>query len=79
MERGKFEEAKGIINTLDRIDRVLSTTTTIHNHITTHEHSFKKGNIAGDIVVLVQCDIGKDFLKLLYEKKIELEKKLNEL
>ena len=79
MERGKFEEAKGIINTLDRIDRVLSTTTVIHNHKTTHKHSFKNGNIAGDIAVLAQCDVEEDFLKLLYEKKVELESKLKEL
>lgn len=79
MERGKFEEAKDIINTLDRIDRVLSTKTIIHNHITTHEHSFKNGNIAGDIAVLAQCYVGKGFLNLLYEKKIELENKLKEL
>lgn len=79
MERGKFEEAKDIINTLDRIDRVLSTTTTIHNHITTHKHSFKNGNIAGDIAVLAQCVVREDFLKLLYNKKIDLENKLKEL
>ena len=79
MKREQFEKAKNITNTLDRIDRVMSTTTIIHNNKTTYEHSFKKGNIAGDIAVLAQCDIEKDFLNLLYEKKIELEKKLNEL
>lgn len=79
MKREHFEEAKNIVNTLDRIDRVMSTTTTIHNNKTTYEHSFKKGNIAGDITVLAQCDVGKDFLKLLYDKKIELEDKLKEL
>lgn len=79
MKIEQYNKAKDIVAALDRIDRVLSTTTTIHNHITTHEHSFKNGNIAGDIAVLAQCYVGEGFLKLLYEKKIELEKKLNEL
>ena len=79
MNREQYNKAKDIIEVLNRIDRVLSTTTTIHNHITTHKHSFKNGNIAGDIAVLAQCYVGEDFLKLLYDKKVELESKLKEL
>lgn len=79
MKREQYDKAKDIVAVLDRIDRVLSTKTIIHNHITTHEHSFKNGNIAGDIAVLAQCYVEEDFLKLLYEKKVELESKLKEL
>lgn len=79
MKREQYEKAKDIIAVLDRIDRVLSTKTVIYDYETTHELSFNKGNIAGDIAVLAQCDVGKDFLKLLYDKKIELENKLKEL
>ena len=79
MKREQYEKAKDIIAVLDRIDRVLSTKTIIHNYKTTHEHSFKKGNIAVDIAVLAQCYIEEGFLNLLYEKKIELENKLKDL
>lgn len=79
MKREQYEKAKDIVAVLDRIDRVLSTKTIIHNNKTTHEHSFKNGNIAGDIAVLAQCYIEEGFLNLLYKKKIELENKLKEL
>ena len=79
MKREQYEKAKDIIEVLNRIDRVLSTTTIIHNHKTTFEHTFKSGINNSDLVNLALIDVGKEFLKLLYDKKVELEKKLNEL
>ena len=79
MKREQYNKAKDIIDVLDRIDRVLSTKTIIHNHKTTHEHTFKNGISSVDLCELAQIDVYEGFLNLLYEKKIELEKKLNEL
>ena len=79
MKREQYKKAKDIIEVLDRIDRVLSTKTIIHNHKTTFEHSFKSGIESVDLCELAQIDVGEGFLNLLYEKKIELENKLKEL
>ena len=79
MKREDYKKAKNIIAVLDRIDRVLSTTTIIHEGRTTVEHSFKPDIEDIDISLLARHDVEAGFLKLLYEKKIELEKKLEEL
>ena len=79
MKREQYNKAKDIVAVLDRIDRVLSTKTIIHNHKTTLEHTFKNGISSVDLCELAQIDVYEGFLNLLYEKKIELENKLNEL
>lgn len=79
MTKEEFIKAQKIISVLDRIDRVLSTTTIIHNGKTTFEHSFKPNINTPDLCLLAQHDVEKGFLELLYEKKIELEEKLKQL
>ena len=79
MTKEEYNKAKRIISVLERIDRVLSTTVTIHNNGKTVEHSFKPNINSSDLCVLAQTDVDDDFLKLLYEKKLELENKLKEL
>ena len=79
MKREDYEKAKGIISVLDRIDRVLSTTVIISNNKTNVKHSFKEAINTVDLCLLAQHDVEKEFLELLYEKKIELEEKLKQL
>lgn len=79
MTREQVIKAQNIISVLDRIDRVLSTTTIIHNGTTTFEHSFKSNINTTDLCLLAQNYVGEGFLQLLYEKKNELEKKLKQL
>ena len=76
MKREDFNKAKNIVSVLDRIDRVLSTTTIIHNGKTTVKHSFKADINDVDLCLLCKNDVKDGFLNLLYDKKIELENKL---
>lgn len=79
MTREKYNKAKDIIAVLDRIDRVLSTTVIMHNDKTTFEHSFKTNVNTVDLCLLAENDVGKQFLELLYDKKVKLENQLKEL
>jgi len=76
MKREDYNKAKSIISVLDRIDRVLSTTTIIHTGKTTVKHSFKPDINDVDLCLLCKNDVKDGFLNLLYNKKIELENKL---
>lgn len=81
MTRERYKKAKEIISVLDRIDRVLTTTTIIHNGETTFKHAFKydADKIDVDICLLAQNDVKDGFLKLLYDKKLEMENELKQL
>lgn len=81
MTRERYKKAKEIISVLDRIDRVLATTTIIHDGETTFKHAFKNDvdMIDVDICLLAQNDVKDGFLKLLYDKKLEMENELKQL
>jgi hypothetical protein len=76
MKREDYNKAKEIISVLDRIDRVLSTTTIIYTDKTMVKHSFKQDINDVDLCLLCKNDVKDGFLNLLYDKKIELKKKL---
>lgn len=79
MTRENFSKAEEIVRVLNRIDSVLETTTIIHNNKTTFKHFFKEDVSKADLLLLCKLDVKESFLKILYEKKLELEKELEKL
>lgn len=79
MTREHFNKAEEIVRVLDRIDSVLESKIVISNNKSVQRHYFKEDVSNNDIAVLAKLVIKDSFLKLLYEKKLELEKELKQL
>ena len=74
MTREKLRQAQEIVTVLDRIDRVLE----VHSDNGT-TLAFRTSAFGTDIQSLAYTDCRSDFLRLLFTKKQQLEKKLKEL